>query len=206
MLSRWEKSGKIFRLKNNYYSIKKINSKYKLQKVFQNTYIGLYSALEYYQSTTQRFDNLDLISKNNLKNQNINNVNILFNKAKSNIFFGYVKAIENNTEFFISNIEKTLIDCIYFSSKVYISEINEFIRLNKDKIDLDLLMFYLQKINSSTVFKRIGFLLEKHGIDLYKNKKNIKLDNKYVKLNKNLNGKEILKDKKWKIIINETIE
>ncbi|MBN1198624.1 MAG: hypothetical protein JXA23_04660, partial [Bacteroidales bacterium] len=53
-LSRWVKQGKLFRLKKPFYSLKRIENKFLLQKLFPETYIGLHSALEYYGSTTQR--------------------------------------------------------------------------------------------------------------------------------------------------------
>ena len=111
---------------------------------------------------------------------------------------GYEKVIINNTQVFISNIEKTIIDCIYFSSKVYLSETDEFIKKNKKNINKILLATYLNKINSSVLNKRVGYLLERNNIIL----KKLKTNNKYEKLNKNLSANGV-KDKKWKLIINE---
>lgn len=65
---------------------------------------------------------------------------------------------------------------------------------------MSLLLIYLNKINSSILNKRIGYLLELLGILLI----GITINNKYEKLNKNLNEKGI-KNKKWKLIINEEL-
>ena len=142
------KQKKIYRIKKGYYSLEKIENKFQLQKTFKETYIALNSALEYYQTTTQRFNNLDLITKNILNDQNITETIINFHYVKRKMYFGYKKEIVNNTEIFISNIEKTIIDCVYFSSKVYLTEIIEFIKKHKEEINIELITTYLNKINS----------------------------------------------------------
>jgi predicted transcriptional regulator of viral defense system len=199
-LSRLTKQSKIFRLKTKYYTFRQIENKFQLQKLFPDTYISLYSALEYYGSTTQRFNNLDLITKNLLKNQNIENTEIHFHKVKRGLFFGYKKVQINNTEVFISNIEKTIIDCTYFSSIIYLTEIDDFIKKNKEKINLELISIYLNKIASSVLSKRVGYLLELNNLHL----EEIRINNKYESLNKNL-SKTGTKNTKWKLIINENL-
>lgn len=194
------KQQKIYRLKKNYYSLKKIEHKFQLQKLFEETYLGLHSALEFYESTTQRYNNLDIVTKKVLNNQEVQNTNITFHKIKEKNFFGFEKKIVNNTEIFVSSIEKTIIDCIYFSSKIYLTDIVDFIKKYKQKIDVQKLENFLKKINSSTLNKRAGYLLELQGIEL----KHLNINNKYEKLNSN-KAKKGTKNKKWKLLINEEI-
>lgn len=194
------KQKKIHRIKKGYYSLAKIDNKFQLQNTYKKTYIGLYSALEFYESSTQRYNNLDLINQKILNNQNIENTNITFHKIKESLFFGLRKEIINNTEVFISNIEKTIIDCLYFSSKIYLTDVIDFIRKYKNEINIKFLIIYLNKVNSSTLNKRIGYIFEKEGIKLI----NLKINNKYERLNINKSNKGI-KNKKWKLIINEDI-
>lgn len=199
-LTRLEKQGKIKRIKKGYYSLSTIHNKFKLQKAYKDTYIGVHSAVEYYESTTQRFRTLDLISKKILKEQDIEGTTIVFHKVKKDMFYGYKKIYIDNTEVFISNIEKTIIDCIYFSSKIYLSEIKQFIQKYKDEIDTDVLERYLQRAQSSVLNKRVGYLLESEGTHI----KNITINNKYEKLNIN-KGEKGAKNKKWKLLINEEL-
>jgi predicted transcriptional regulator of viral defense system len=198
ILSRWVKEKKIIRLKRNYYTLRKVTSKFELQQIFQDTYVGLYSALEFYGSTNQRFNNIDLISKKKLKNTTILSTKINFNFVNKKMFFGFEKEVINNNSLFISSKEKTIIDCVYFSSKVYLTEINDFIRKEKENLNKEKIITYLNKVNSSTLNKRVGFLLEENEIILT----GIKINKKLTKLNKNLskNGKI---NKKWNLIINE---
>ncbi|PIN99727.1 hypothetical protein COT72_04805 [archaeon CG10_big_fil_rev_8_21_14_0_10_43_11] len=194
------KQKKIFRLKKGYYSINAIENKFLLQNIYKESYIALHSALEYYESTTQRYNNLDLITKNILKNQKIKEIKIQFHKVKKEMFFGYEKIKINNTDVFISSIEKTIIDCIYFSSKVYLTDVVDLIKKYKEILNIDLISEYLRMINSSTLNKRTGYLLELCGIEI----KKLKINNKYEKLNKNLSNKGI-KNTEWKLIINEEL-
>jgi predicted transcriptional regulator of viral defense system len=196
-LSRLTKQNKILRIKKGVYAITQIEDKFQLNKAFKETYIGLYSALEYYQSTTQRFNNLDMISKNTLNTQKIQNINIKFHKLNKKMFFGYEK---NESGIFISTIEKTIIDCIHFSSQIYLTEIDTFIDKMKNKISTEILFEYLKKIDSSVLNKRTGYLLERHGIML----EGLNINNKYEKLNQNLNNSKN-RNKKWKLIINEEL-
>ncbi len=197
-LTRLVKQKKIFRLKKKYYSLRLIENKFQFQKLYPGTYISLHSALEFYGSTNQRFNNLDLISNKTLKEQNVENTKIQFHHVREGLFFGYKKEQINNSTIFISNIEKTLIDCMYFSSKVYLTEIDEFIKKKKEIINKETVSTYLKKINSSTLNKRVGYLLGLNNIHLA----GLTINNKYEKLNKNLSKKGI-KDTRWKLIVNE---
>ncbi len=199
-LSRLVSQNKLFRLKKKYYSLRKIENKFQLQKLFTETYIGLHSALEFYGSTTQRFNNLDLITNKVLKTQSIEDTVVQFHKVKQGLFFGYEKIQINNVQVFISSIEKTIIDCTYFSSKVYLTEIDELIKKNKRKIKAAIITAYLNKINSSVLNKRVGYLLELNNIQL----KNVMLNNKYEILNKNL-SRTGTKNTRWKLIVNEKL-
>ena len=199
-LTRLIKQKKIFRLKTNYYSLRLIEDKFKFQKLYPGTYISLHSALEFYGSTNQRFTSLDLITNKALKEQKVENTKIQFHQVREELFFGYIKKQISNSTIFISNIEKTLIDCTYFSSKVYLTEIYEFIIKKKEILDKEIVCTYLKKINSSTLNKRVGYLLELNDIHLT----SLKINNKYEKLNKNLSKKGI-KNAKWKLIVNEDI-
>lgn len=199
-LSRLAKQNKIFKIKKGYYSLEKIDNKFLLSKTFNDTYIGLNSALEYYQSTTQRFNNLDLITKKIKNTQKINDTKIRFHKVKDKMFFGYEKQTIGKNSIFISDVEKTVIDCCYFSSKIYLTEINDFIENMKNKIDKNKFKIYLNRIDSSALNKRAGYLLEKNGILI----EGLRIDSKYEKLNINLSRKGI-RNSQWKIIINEEL-
>ncbi|MDZ7776622.1 MAG: hypothetical protein U5L09_13925 [Bacteroidales bacterium] len=155
-LARWVSQGKIIRLKNQYYSVRSIENKFLFQNLYKNAYIGLYSALEYYGSTTQRFTNLDLITNKILKDQTVENIKVNFHKVKKNPFFGFTKVKINQTEVFISNTEKTIIDWTDFHPKYTCQRYNAFILSHKNQVNITSLVTYLNRINSPVLNKRVG--------------------------------------------------
>ncbi len=188
----------IFQLKKGFFSVKQIENKYLYSKIFKNTYISLNSALEFYSITTQRYNNLELISEKELKSTNINDTQI--NIIKSKHYFGFEKhEIEDNQTIFVANKEKLLIDCLLNLKMVYLSEIMNFIK--QTKFNIERLQNYLKQINSASLNKRIGYLLELNKISI-----NLEINNKYELLNTNLKNNELRKNKKWKLIINEDLE
>ncbi|MFW6283227.1 MAG: type IV toxin-antitoxin system AbiEi family antitoxin domain-containing protein [Minisyncoccales bacterium] len=141
-----------------------------------------------------------MISNKRIRNMNAGEIELNVHKVEDKMFFGYEKTDVGDTTVFISNSEKTLIDCIYFSDIVYLGEIKKFIEVMKNKLDLEKIKRYLRKIYNLSLNKRTGYLLELCGLDTGK----IKINNKYTRLNKNLEKKGEL-NKKWKIIVNERL-
>lgn len=199
-LSNQVTKNKIYRIKRNQYSFEEITNKFQLAKLYPESYLALNSALEFYETTTQQYNTIELISKKSLLLKKVSEIRIRNHKVREELFFGYEKKTIDNIEFFVSNIEKTIIDCIYFSNKVYLSEVLQFIRLKKNELDKNKIIQYLDKIHSSVLTKRTGYLLELENIII----KDIQINSKYEKLNKNLSLKGS-KNKKWKLIVNEEL-
>lgn len=193
------KKGNLEVLKKGNYTFYNL-TKYELSSMYSNSYISLYSALEYYNLTTQLYTQLDLISLKQIKKIKIDNTIIEFHKISNNKFFGFNKEKYRNGNIFIADYEKLIIDCILFF--VSINEINEAIIKIKEKLNIEKIIIYLNKINNNILNKRLGYLLDINGIDIF-NK--IKIMKNYEKLNQKLK-KNGMKNKKWKLIINEEFE
>lgn len=154
------------------------------------SYISSVSALSYHKLITQIPK--DVFCFTLKKEKNIHFISeIKFIQTK--YFFGFDNLEYLNFKIPISTPEKAIIDSIGI---VPISLIEEsFENINTEKI-----LEYLKKIKKSSIVKRIGYLLEENGFDIYdKTKKYI--NNKYIYLDPlaKKNGK---KNKKWKLIIN----
>ena len=108
-------------------------------------------------------------------------------------FFGFDNSEYMNFKIPIASPEKAIIDAIGI---IPISVIED----AWDNIDIEKMLEYLQKIKKSNIVKRIGYLLEKHGFDIYDKIKN-NLNNKYIYVDP-LAKKQGQKNKKWKLIIN----
>jgi len=160
------------------------------------SYIGLWAALRFHNLTTQIVREIDVIVPKSRKDLIFMGNKIHFTKTRN--IWGFYKGTYLGFEIFISDIEKTIIDCIL--SGVQASVILEAIKTGP--IDEDKLFEYTAKVNSFSLFKRLGFILEKAGFDTQRYVS--KIDNHYIKLNPSGREKGVL-NKKWKIIENEAI-
>ena len=97
----------------------------------------------------------------------IKDVPFQFIYHNSKHFFGS-KAIwiDNFHKVTCSNLEKTIIDCLFKPDYAGgIVEIARAIYISRDKINFDLLNEYIERFNSQAVIKRLGFILETFEIN-----------------------------------------
>ncbi len=127
-------------------------------------YIGYYSALQIYNLITQPSLKEQIIVSKQIRPSiiKIKNVPFQFIYHNKNHFFGFKKIwIDNYHKVFCSDLEKTLIDCLFKPDYAGgIVEIARAIYISKDKIKYNKLLEYVEKFQSQAVLKRLGFLLE----------------------------------------------
>jgi len=133
------------------------------------SYISLWSALRYHNLTEQVPHSVQVIITKRKRNMKLKfgNNEIIFKRTSPKYFFGYDKTNYKGLELFIADPEKTIIDCILFK-KVSINEIHEILLKNRKNINPRKLMNYAVSTKNKALIKRLGFLLEKIGIDSYK--------------------------------------
>ena len=121
-------------------------------------------------------------------------------------FFGYENIKYSNTNIQVSNLERTIIDVI--DKPKYAGGYNATINClkNIDNIQYEKLLSYLKRINSRTIIRKTGYLLEK--LDNLNPPKKILKEIKGISglhdiyFDKNKKGKY---DKEWNIIIPKNI-
>jgi predicted transcriptional regulator of viral defense system len=127
-------------------------------------YIGYYSALQIHQLITQPSLKEQIVINKRIKpsEKNIKGVKFQFVFHNENHFFGYKKVwIDNFNKVFCSDLEKTIIDCLYKPDYAGgIVEIAKAIFMTKDKIKYEILLKYAMQFNAQVVIKRLGYLLE----------------------------------------------
>lgn len=197
---RLKKDEHVFEIEKNKYTTKK-DPILIASNIIWPCYISCWSALRYYSLTEQLPQNIYVITTRTRKKRQIsfNNTKIIFITIKPKYFFGYKKARYQDSNIFIADKEKAIIDSALFK-KVSFSEICSILKNSIKNIDTNLLANYLLKIQNKTLIKRFGFLLSKLGIDEYDKFKKF-IDFKYVPLDYALPSKG-RKDKKWKVIDN----
>ena len=125
-------------------------------------YIAFYSAMNYWGMLTQPLIKIFIATP---KRQIIPREMIgkmIFVAVKEKYIWGIKEEWINNKEKIrISNIEKTIIDCLTYPQYCGgITEIAKGIWIVKDKIDYKILVNFVNRQNKNVVAKRLGYLLE----------------------------------------------
>ena len=165
------------------------------QLVFPS-YIGLTTSLYLQNFLQQVINKLYILTPKQKKKKTILETEMIFVKIKPKLMFGYKKIKKEKSFILISDIEKTIIDCILYERYCKISNILSILK----KADIKKLEHYLSLANKEVLNRKIGYLLDCLSI-----KHNIKKTNKTIyKLNPKIkeNGKF---NNKWLLYINEDL-
>jgi predicted transcriptional regulator of viral defense system len=132
--------------------------------VGQMFYIGYYSALQIHQLITQPSLKEQIVVNRQIKSseKEIKGVRFQFIYHNEKHFFGYKKVwIDNFNRVFCSDLEKTIVDCLYKPNYAGgIVEVAKAIYMAKDKINCEVLLKYALQFDAQVVIKRLGYLLE----------------------------------------------
>lgn len=173
-------------------------------------YIGFFSALDIHGLITQPSLVEQIVTEIQIvpKYRVIKNVKFEFITLKENRFFGYEKTwIDDFNKIYCSNLEKTIIDCLYKPNSANgITEIIKAIYESREKLNTGKMLEYLEKFNAQIVYKRLGFLLR--HLDLFQELREeiqSKITGSYTLLDPSLpkNGKH---HSQWSIIDNTGID
>jgi len=164
------------------------------------SYISFLSGLAYYHKTTQIPIISQIVTTVSKRNISYQKNQIQFIKLNKKRMFGYKKEKLKNGYAFIGEIEKIILDSLFIPEYCPLSEVKNTL----DEVKLDTLLLYGLKMDSIVTLKRLGYILELNGIDIYNELKRY-INKRYDLLNPLLpeNGK---KNKKWMLKINEVLQ
>jgi len=127
-------------------------------------YIGYYSALQIHNLITQPSLKEQIVVSKQLNPSliKIKEIPFQFVYLNDKHFFGAKKIwIDDFHKVLCSDLEKTFVDCLFAPHYAGgVVEIAKAIYISKHNINFDLLLDYVQKFDSQSVIKRLGFLLE----------------------------------------------
>ncbi len=170
-------------------------------------YISHYSAMDIHNMTTHPITKVFITTpiQQNKKQRIVGNTTLEFIFTNSKNIWGVKKLwITNSEQIRVSDIERTIIDCLYRPK--YCGGIMEIVNglwLQKGKIDFDKLLKYSMKFNRIIVIKRVGYILESLSLQdvKYLNQLRANVNNKYYVLDPLLSIKKKYKNS-WKLIAN----
>ncbi len=199
-MKRLEDRGVINRIEKGKYVLSDTDISVVATNLVNPSYLSFLSGLSYHHKTTQIPILTQIVTAVSKKNIAYQKNNIEFIKLDKKRIFGYKKEKFKNGYAFIGEIEKIIVDSLFIPKNCPLSELkNAF-----DEVKIDKIFKYAIKMDSIVTLKRLGYLLELQGIDVYNKLKN-KLNKRYDLLNPLLrtNGE---KNKKWMLKINEVLE
>ncbi len=153
LIKSLKKKNHIEIIKKGLYCLKGIDEMIIAPRIVYPSYISFLSALNYYELTDQFSRKIILTTTKRKKHKNY-----IFVTLKNERFFGYTK-IDN---IIIAEKEKALIDSLLLPK--YSGGIKTIINCFKADINTKKLYEYAIKINSKSVLRRLGYILEKLNI------------------------------------------
>lgn len=199
-LHRLKRSGVIFQIERNKYTVHK-NGFLIASHILWPSYISLWSALRYHNLTEQIPHSVWVVSPANRAKRVVRylDTEIIFVSAKPAYFFGFKKINYSGFEIFIAEPEKAVIDGLLLK-KLSSSEIYTIIKNNLKVIRTKKLVDFALETGNKALIKRLGFLLDKAGVDYYEKLKNY-IYPVYTRIEYNLPPGS-RKNEKWKVIEN----
>jgi len=207
-LSRLEKRGWIERIEKGKYMIIPLGEekgKYTLHEfiiasMLVSPYaIAYWSALNYHGMTEQIPTTVFIQTTSRKKRQKLNifGVDYQIVRITKRKFFGLKKEWIEENQIYITDKEKTIVDCL--DKPQYCGGIIEVVKaLKNEKYDKEKLSIYAKKIGNSGVLRRLGYLAEILDIDI--KLPEIKTRN-YLYLDPTM-PKQGRKNAKWRLIVN----
>ena len=130
------------------------------------SYISLWYALRYHNLTEQVPEKISVLttSKKSLNRIEFMGRSIVFTTIPSTYLFGYSKIFVSGFEVFMADPEKAIVDSIALR-KISLSEIFSIIESEADRLSFRLIVDHVIRTGNVAAAKRIGWMLEKIGID-----------------------------------------
>jgi predicted transcriptional regulator of viral defense system len=165
--------------------------------LFRPSYLAFWSALHFHHMTEQVPRSVFLASTKRKRRMDLQGQSIVYVALKIGMFFGYEKV--GGT--IVSDREKTIIDSLRHPG--YSGGIEHIHSCIPEDLNVERISEYCELANSSAISSRLGYLLEKKGIEF--DRARIGSGMKTYTLLDPLKGR-VNPDSKWKLYVNTVIE
>ena len=176
ILARWCAQGWLARIKRGLYAKLplEVESSDKLiledpwilvNKLYSASYIGGWTAAEYWGLTEQIFNDICVFSNKypQIKRENLTRINFIIYPVKEELQFGLQALWRHGVKVIISDPSRTIIDMLNDSrAGGGIEHVIDCFRnyVTSEHFNVDLLIEYAKELNNGAVFKRLGYLSE----------------------------------------------
>ncbi len=178
-------------------------------QIFSPCYLGGWSAAEYWGFTEQIFQSVVVITckRFNNKTQKIGEVEFLLKKISNDMIFGTKTLWREGIRVLISDPSRTIIDVLsdpVLAGGIRSAEDILVSYLSSEHFNRDALLEYAEKLNNRTVFKRLGFLLERRDPTQKRLISDclVRISKGYSQLDPSVKGKHV--KRRWGLFLPET--
>jgi len=161
------------------------------------SYISFSTAMYLHGKFQQVINEVFVITSKKKARLMIFNMPVIFITIKPELIFGYNKVKKGDSYIFLADFEKALVDSLYLPRYMTIGAVFDVMQAGFKK---KLFEEYVLRMNSESVLRRAGYLLERLGYET-RLKPNTKTT---YKLNPTFKSKKTF-NSKWKLYINERI-
>lgn len=161
------------------------------------SYLSLTSALYMHNSFSQIINKIYILTTKKRKMAKIFGTEIIFVNINPKLLFGYRKVKKGESFINLADLEKAIIDCLYFPRYCRIGYLMHGLK----KVNIKKFESYIRILNSEAVLRRAGYLL-----DYIKAEHSLKRrTNTIYKLNPRIRAQGKF-NKKWYLYINEEVK
>jgi predicted transcriptional regulator of viral defense system len=164
-LHRLKTAGYVFEIQRDKYSVYK-DPFLIASRIVWPSYISLWSTLRYWGMTEQLPTAIWVVTTRRGRTLEYQNTAIFFTQTKPKYLYGFKKISWQGFDIFIADREKTLIDGLLFK-KIPFVEIASALRIGRRRLNIQKLVRYAIRSNNNALIKRLGYLLERQGVNCY---------------------------------------
>lgn len=168
-LSEWQKKGYVKKIRQGFYIFTDLEVNEKIlfiiaNRIYEPSYVSLEMALSIYGLIPEAVYGITSVTSQNTKNIKTPVGDFMYRHIQPELMFGYELREHGGHHYQIAEIEKTILDFLYFNSKISDNESFEGMRFNtsllKEKIDLEKFNKYLEAFHSKALEKRAKKFLQ----------------------------------------------
>ena len=208
LLASLAKKGRVVKVLRNRYCLRETvfeNPFAVATRAFVPSYVSFWSALSFYGFTEQQLHVVQIAATKQFRKVKLREISVQPVTLKPKSFFGYIEL----NGFAIASKEKALVDsALNFENAGGFGEFTKCLRNAWKEINKGAFVEFLLKANNRSLNSRIGYLIEETGLSTSKRllqKIHAKKSNCFVKLSPK-KGSCRNYNKKWNIIVNDSIE
>jgi len=139
-------------------------------RVYEPSYISLEMALSIYGLIPEAVYGVTSVTSQNTKNIKTPVGEFIYRHVQPNLMFGYELREHEGHRYQIAEIEKAILDYLYFNSKISDSESFEGMRFNtselKEKLNIEKFNKYLEAFHNKSLARRAKKFLQFINIDI----------------------------------------